>query len=233
MRFRQLACLLLLVAAIVLGGTARGALVTQYSFTDVVAGTLNRNATTVAPNVTAGSITDAPTVNGNATVVLVRTTGVGYATQPVLSAARANFIESSVRANVFFTFTISANAGSELDLTSLDFNVAQGGGTALQRDYDIRTSLDGFATSLTGVVPIPSVRPTFTAATVDLSGASFQNLTSPLTFQFRFFTPTVSQNIDFDNITLNGTVSTVPEASTLPVLAMLGSWMARRRQRDV
>ena len=77
----------------------------------------------------------------------------------------------------------------------------------LARDYDIRSSLDGFATSLTGIVPIPTVRPTFTPVSVDLSGAPFQNLTSPLTFQFRFFTPGFSQNVDFDDITLNGTVA--------------------------
>ena len=106
----------------------------------------------------------------------------------------------------------------------------------LQRDYDIRSSLDGFATSLTGIVAIPTVRPTFTPVSVNLSGAQFQNLSSPLTFQFRFFTPTVSQNVDFDDITLNGTVAAttvVPESSTLPVLAIIGGWMIRRRQRKV
>jgi hypothetical protein len=232
--FRHLASLVVLVAAIECGETARGDLVTQYSFTDAVAGTLNRNATTVALNVTAGSITDSPTVNGNPTSVLIRTTGVGYATQPVLSAARANFNESSVRANVYFTFTVSPNTGYELDLSSLTFNVAQGGGTALQRDYDIRSSVDGFATSLTGIVPIPTVRPTFTLVSINLATAPFQDLTSPLTFQFRFFTLGVSQNVDFDDITLNGTVvaTAVPEASTLPVLAIVGAWMCRRRRSE-
>ena len=65
---------------------------------------------------TAGNITDAPTVNNNPTVVLTRATGIGYATQPVLAAARANFNESSVTANVFFTFDVAANAGLHLDL---------------------------------------------------------------------------------------------------------------------
>jgi hypothetical protein len=220
MRSHQLACLIYPLAAVVFGGTARGDLLARYSFTDAVAGTLNRNATTVALNVASGSITDSPTVNGNATSVLVRTTGVGYTTQPVLSAARANFNESSVRSNVYFTFTVSPNAGYELDLSNITFNVAQGGGTALQRDYDVRSSVDGFATSLTGIVPISSVRPTFSPVSINLAAAPFQNRTSPLTFQFRVFTPTVSQNVDFDDITLNGSVTAVPEVSTLPVLAI-------------
>ena len=130
MRSRQLACLVLPMAAIVFGGTARGDVIAQYSFTDVVAGTLNRDATTVAPNVTAGSITDAPIVFTHPMVVLSRATGIGYDTQPVLAAARAAFNESLVRDNVYFTFTVSANAGNELDLSSLTFNVAQGGGIA-------------------------------------------------------------------------------------------------------
>lgn len=224
---RHLARLLFLMGSIVFASAARGAIISQYSFTGA---TLNRSATTVASDVTAGNITDAPTVNNNPTVVLTRTTGVGYATEPVLSAARANFNESSVRDNVYFTFSVAANAGNELDLSSLTFNVARGGAST-PRDYDIRTSLDAFATSLTGIVAIDTARPTFAPASIDLSGAQFQHLTSPLTFQFRFFTPGVSQNVDFDDITLNGTV--VPEPNGLAMVVLTAGWMFRRRQRDV
>jgi hypothetical protein len=227
---RHLRCLLFLMGSIVFASAARGAIISQYSFTG---STLNRSATTVASDVTAGNITDAPTVNNNPTVVLARTTGVGYGTEPVLSAARANFNESSVRANVYFTFTVSPNAGNELDLSSLTFNVAQGGGTASTRDYEVRTSLDGFVSSLTGIVLLPTVRPTFTPVLVNLSAAQFQDLTSPLTFQVRFFTPTVSQNVDFDDITINGAVVAVPEPTTLILLAIAGGWIFRRRQREV
>lgn len=234
MRFRQLAYLVLLVAAIVFGGTARADLLTQYAFTGA-GPAVNRNATTVAPNVTAGNITDAPLVSGNPAVTLTRGFSQGYASEPFLAAAR----NVDGPEQVFFTFNVAANAGFQLDLSSLDFNVARGGGST-PRTYDIRTSLGGFATSLTGVVPVLTQRPVqggsgYTAVSVDLSAAQFQGLTSPLTFQFRFFTPGVGQNIDFDDITLNGTVAAtaVPEASTLPVLAMLGGWMVRRRQRKV
>jgi len=222
-----LACLAFLAATAIFGGggTARGAIITQYAFTGA---TLNRSATTVDGNVTAGNITDSPTVNGNATSVLIRTNGVGYPSE-VLSAARANFNESSVRANVFFTFTVSPNAGMELDLSSLTFNVAQGGGTASTRDYEVRSSVDNFATSLTNIVLIPTVRPTFTPVSVTLSAAPFQNLTAPVTFQVHFFTPGVSQNVDFDDITLNGTVSAVPEPHGLAMLSAACAWMLRRR----
>ncbi|MGB7156494.1 MAG: PEP-CTERM sorting domain-containing protein [Tepidisphaeraceae bacterium] len=228
LRSWRFGCLAFLVAAMILGGTARGAVIAQYSFTG---NTLS--ATTVAPNATAGSVTGSPNVNNQPTSALTFATGVGYATQPTLAAARANTNESGTRSDVYFTFTVSADAGNELDLSSLTFNVAQGGGTAGTRDYEIRSSLDGFATSLTGIVPIPTVRPTFTPVTLDLSGAQFQNLTSPLTLQVRYFTPGVLQNVDFDDIVLNGTVAVVPEPNALAVLVTAGGWMLRRRRREV
>lgn len=209
MSSRQLAWIVFPLAVIFLSGAARGEIVAQYSFTDVEAGTLNRNATTVAANVTAGSITDAPIVFTHPMVTLTRATGIGYDTQPVLAAARAPWNESNIRDNVYFTLTVAPESGYELDLSDLAFNVAQGGGTAGTRDYEIRTSLDDFASSFTGIVPIPTVRPVFTPVSVDLSAATFQNLTSPITFQFRFYTPGFSQNIDFDDITLNGAVAAV------------------------
>lgn len=232
------ACVLAFAAALIVHEAAQAGIVTQYSFTGA---TLNRNATTVAGNVTAGPITDAPTVNNNATVTLVRTNSVGYATEPVLSAARANFNESSVRDNVYFTFTVTPDAGFDMDLSSLAFKVAQGGGTAATRDYDIRTSLDGFVSSLTGIAAIPTVRPTFTNVSVDLSAVQFQNLAAPLTFQFRFFTPGVLQNVDFDDITLNGDVTAIPEPGA-PLMMFAGvacwvfpfaaCWVFRRMQRS-
>ena len=218
----------LLAAAFAIGEAAQAGIISQYSFTGAA---LNRDATTVAGNVAAGAITDAPTVNNNATVVLARTTGVGYSTEPVLSVARANFNESSVPENVYFTFNVAPTSGYELDLSSLTFNAARGGG-ATPRTYDVRTSLDGFATSLTGTVELLTARPTFTSVSVDLSGGQFQNLTSPLTFQVRIFTPTVLQNIDFDDITINGeVVAAVPEPAALSLLALAGCWLFQGRRR--
>jgi hypothetical protein len=229
MRYRQLACFVVSMIAIVFGGTVHAAIISQYTFTDAVGspGVLNRAATTVADDVTAGNITNAP---GGA-VTLVRTTSQGYPAEPVLSAAR----NVDGPHQVFFTFDVDANAGFHLDLSSLTFDVSRGGGST-PRTYDIRTSADNFMTSLTGVVPILTTRTpplsVFTPVTVPLSGPQFQNLSSPLTFQFRFFTPGVSQNIDFDNITVNGTV--VPEPGILALLAVVaGGWMFRRRRGEV
>ena len=209
---RQSVFLSFSMIALVLISSARGDILAQYSFTDTddAPGSLNRNATLVAANVSAGSIVDSPIVNNRETSVLTRATGIGYGSQPILAAARSVWNESMSRENVYFTFNLAPNDGFALNLYELAFSVAQGGGTAGDRDYEIRTSLDDFESSLTGIVPIPSVRPNFTPVSIDLSAASFQNLTSAITFQVRFYTPGVLQNIDFDDITVSGTVAIAP-----------------------
>jgi len=232
---RRFACLAVFMTAIAFAATAHAAVITQYSFTDVVAGQLNRAATTVATNVTAGDITNAPTVNGNPTVVLQRLNGVGYATQPSLAASRAAFNEANDIANVYFSFVVSPDSGYELNLDELTFNVARGG-AATPRTYDVRSSVDGFAASLVaGPVEILTVRPNFTPVSIDLSGAAFQSLTSPLTFRIHYMGQVgqFGQAIDFDDIKLNGEVAVIPEPSTLALLALAGGWLFRRRQREV
>jgi hypothetical protein len=224
MKSCHLCCFVVSIVVLTFNGLARGSIISQYSFTG---NTLS--ATTVDPNATAGSITGSPNVNNQPTSVLTFVTGVGYATEPSLGAQRANTNEAGTRSNVFFTFTVAPNAGYDLNLSSLTFNVARGGASTV-RDYDVRSSLDGFATSLTGVVPINTARPVFTPVSIDLSAPQFQLLVSPLTFQVRYFTPTVSQNVDFDDITLNGVVVPEPSSAAL-ALATIGTWMIRRRCR--
>ncbi len=221
-------CAALCMSAIICSATAQAAIISQYDFTG---DSLNRAATTVAANVVAGDVTDAPMVNNNPTVVLSRTTGVGYTSEPSLSIARANFNESSVAENVYFTLDVAPQTGYELDLSTLTFNAARGGG-ATPRTYDVRTSLDGFAASLTGAVELLTARPTFTPVSIDLSGSQFQNITSPLTFQVRIMTPTVLQNVDFDDITINGEVAiAVPEPAAISLLSIVGIAMIGRRRR--
>ena len=197
---------MLFMTVISLRGSAQGEIVAQYSFTDVEPLVLNRNATTIAANVTAGEITDAPIVFTHPMVQLVRSTGIGYPTEPLLSASRAPWNESNIPENVYFSFTVAPDSGHELDLDELAFNVARGGAST-PRTLDIRSSVDEFVTSLTGLVEVTTERPTFASVPIDLSGVEFQNLISPITFRVHFFTPTFNQNLDFDDITINGTVA--------------------------
>jgi hypothetical protein len=199
------------MAVVIFNAAARGDVLSQYTFTDVEPSTLNRNATTVATNVTAGEITDAPIVFSHPMVVLARATDIGYATQPVLAASRAPWDEANLIENVYFSFVVSPDSGYELNLDELTFNVARGG-AATPRVYDVRSSVDGFAASLVaGPVEILTQRTTWTPVSIDLSGAAFQNLTSPLAFRLHYMGQVgqFGQNIDFDEITVNGTVAVV------------------------
>jgi hypothetical protein len=201
------------MAAVIFSAAARGDVLSQYSFTDVVPMQLNRDATTVAPNVMAGTITDAPEVPPGLNpphnmVVLARSVDIGYASQPTLAASRGAWNEANDIANVYFSFDIAPASGYQLDLTTLTFNVSRGG-AATPRVYDVRSSADGFATSLvSGPVEILTQRPTWTPVSVDLSGAAFQDLTSPVTFRMHYLGTfgQFGQNIDYDDITVNGTV---------------------------
>ena len=215
------------VAALGLAASAApAAVVAGYAFTG------NSLApTTVDANADATSISGSPTVNNQPTSVVTTATNVGYATQPVLVASRASSTEATVPANVYFTFTVTADDGSELDLDSLTFDVARGGG-ATPRTYDVYTSVDNFATSLTGgPVVVGTQRPTFTAASVDLSGAAYQDLDA-ITFRVRVYAPDPGQSVDFDNVNLNGDVSAVavPEPAGVGAAGAASLMLLRRRR---
>ena len=65
----------------------------------------------------------------------------------------------------------------------------------------------------------------------DLSSPAYDHLSS-LTTRIYFYTPTVSQNIDLDNLTFNGSVVPVPEPSLVSAgLALACGALGRRRRR--
>ena len=66
---------------------------------------------------------------------------------------------------------------------------------------------------------VPTVRPDFTAFTVNLSGAQFNDL-SAVTFRLYDFVPGGGQSIEFDNVTLNGTPSPAPEPHSLGLFGL-------------
>jgi hypothetical protein len=63
---------------------------------------------------------------------------------------------------------------------------------------------------------------------VDLSAPAYNNLTS-LTMRIYVYTPTVSQNIDLDNVTFNGTVFAPEPSSLAGGLVLAAGTLIRRR----
>ena len=176
------------------------------------------NPTVVASGISAGSISQ----GGDGSTVGYTTANLGYVTDPVLrifpgctnnnssgvgGTALTNG-SAAVAANSFFTFTLTANTGSLLNLSSLEFDAAKGGATT-PRGFVIQSSADNFAANLAGPTDISSLRPTITHYSTDLTGASFQGI-HKISFRLFTYSPSVGSTVEYDNIAVNGMVGQVP-----------------------
>ena len=141
--------------------------------------------------------------------------GTGYGT-PVLNLAPAgnslaNSADNAFTQNSYFEFSLNARPGYLFTATNLTFNGARGGGST-PRGIAVRSSLDSYATYLV-VTNLPTQRSTFTAVATNLP-ASFQNINS-VTFRFYIYAPSSGNQVDMNNIRINGTTSiTTPPAPT-------------------
>jgi hypothetical protein len=219
-----------LVAGIVaITSASHAAVIAQYDFqTSLTA------ASTVDPNATA-----APVARGTSTNAPISTNDF-WASRPVMSISRSDDTASQA----YFQVTLTANAGWLINMDNWTFDGARGGG-ATPRTYEVHSSVAGLArdadispappTSLIsgqfltarGAAGASDPLPTFTA---DLSSSAYDALSS-LTMRVYFFTPTVAQNIDVDNLTFNGVVFPIPEPSSIAASLALavGTFGVRRR----
>lgn len=204
--------------------SAEAALV-QYTFpTDTTSETGASYAATTSEGVTASALTD-----GGGLVMTVET--LSYA-NPVLRVSDLNLTapppDGATASTDFFSFTITPLAGYDVDLTDLTLDAARGGATTA-RGYAIRTSADGFLNNIY-THEVATQRPTFDPEVIPLSAAAFQNLIAPLTFRVYIYSTGTTATLEFDNITINGTV---PEPSTLMGLGVgaAGLLLQRRRVR--
>ncbi|MDB6130948.1 MAG: endonuclease/exonuclease/phosphatase [Verrucomicrobiales bacterium] len=116
----------------------------------------------------------------------------------------------AISGNKYFTFTVAPTPGHFLALSSLTFNGTRGGG-GTPRGYVVRSSVDNFGADLSGG-DFNTARPTYTAVTVDLSGAAYQNL-STITFRIYVYSPGAGSSVDFDDFVVNGTAPAVPDTN--------------------
>ncbi len=200
---------LVLMSAVVL---AHGAVIVQYT-----APVGNEFApTTIGVNATADNLnnsgSEATLQAGFAflgAVYLEGGSGVSYPLADSLAAYAAG---------VYFQFSVTPDAGFLLSLSSLTFDVAKGG-ISSPRGWAVRSSVDGYSSEI-ATQEVATVQPTAAFFGVDLSGAAFQGLTTPTTFRIYTYTPAWGSGMFYDNITLNGASSAVPEPSTLLMLLL-------------
>ncbi len=182
----------------------------RLSYADVLGG-YNFGASVASPTLnptTVGSNVSATPVSADSGLALDLSSP---ATQPPSAPyLRTTFITASttpaaaVTNNADFKFTLTADAGFLLNLSSFTFDVMRGG-AGTPRGYVVRSSVDNFASTL-GQADVGTVRPTFTNVTIDLTGAAYQSLGS-ITFKVYGYSPATGSSVDYDNLLVNGTVS--------------------------
>jgi hypothetical protein len=141
----------------------------------------------------------------------------GAPTTGALAAASGNYA----------TFTLTSS--TPMDLSSLTFGGAYGL-FSNPAGYAVETSVDGFASYVTGA--FSSQSPAFSTDTVDLTGPQFQGLTS-LTFRLETYV-TNGGDAQYSDFTVNGALAAVPEPNTLAlagmgIMSMFGLKAWRRR----
>jgi hypothetical protein len=213
----------------------------QYSFPTIVKNIYDTNdfhgsisPTTIDPNVTGGSLFQ---YGGTPTSgpIAFKVDDTGHTGNPYLQTYRGNtsvntsvsggspFTSStaSEAGNAFFALTVTANSGYVLDLTGLTL-LGEAGGSSSPRGFAIQSSVGGLSTDdSTDILALYTYSDfrVWHNFSVDLTGNSYQNLSS-VTFYVFAYANSVTASVEFDDITVNGSAVLVPEPSTLALLAV-------------
>jgi hypothetical protein len=109
--------------------------------------------------------------------------------------------------NDYFEWTLTPHSGYEIDFSSFVYTGVKTGVGSIST-YSFRSSQDSYGTSIGAAS---------TSATISLTAAAFQNITSPITFRLYAGGGNVTGFNVFaiNDFTFNGTVNAVPEVSPL------------------
>jgi hypothetical protein len=128
--------------------------------------------------------------------------------------------------NQYFEFALTPAAGNRVTLTEMSFDAARGGASS-PRGWGVYSNIDGFS-QLFGTAEIPTVQPSFSSFSVDLS--ALPEFDEELILRIYAYGPEVPGNgIFFDNIVVVG--SLIPEPGSA-MLAAGGLVLALRRRRQ-
>jgi len=172
--------------------------------------------------------TDNPYITGQIFNLNTTVSGIGRGAGAVGTNANDRYNANSwntaaLDTTAFFTFTLDANTGFDIDFTSFVYT-GQTSATG-PTSFAFRSSMDSFAADLG--------TPTATGATIILSAAAFQNLTAPTEFRlYGFGTTSATGTFSVNSFSFNGDVTVIPEPSTYALLGLgLGAlWFLRRKK---
>lgn len=217
------------VAAFAIAATAHADVIASYPFTDASPASTDSEPDSTASDMSA---TLAPWDMG------FSGGGNAYAKSVALAGTTAG--DAVTRGN-FFSFTVTPDSGKAFDLSSLTYtsihNPTAGGDTYandVTMNFFVRSSVDSYAANVgsTTSVGFSTDGSTDTNVSVDLSGASFQNIADPTTFRlYAFESEEISndQGARWDDVTLNGAVIPEPFSATL-LLGGFGALVFLRRR---
>jgi hypothetical protein len=158
---------------------------------------------------------------------------------PVLALAPINDstnLTTALANQSWFTFNLTVGSGvGDLDLTSLTFNAARGG-AGTPRGYGLLVTTPTTSNeSVQGATDLTTARPNSVLQSIDLSGiGSLQNLVSGqvVTFEIPIYSPASSSTVIFDDLTVNGNLTVVPEPAVISLAALgAGALMVLLRRR--
>lgn len=220
--------LLALGLACVFGPSIKGAVIVNYTFAGSSA-----NPTTEDPNASAGAFANGPGIS-----TMTFSTSTGSPTQPSIAIASSQ-ISTSFDPDDYVGFTVTADSGYALDLSSLSFAYSFDATTSsatIFGSWFVRSSVDGFASNLATYTRFRTAGASWitTDPAVDLSALAFSSLSN---VEFRIYltkSEAATQNFRMDNIILDGSVIAVPEPATWGLLLLGGTvlWGRRRKSRS-
>ncbi len=223
-----------ILAVIVAGAfsTGRAAILADYDFTGSSLASVDSNAQSVAGAFAKASVfSESGFSDGDGSFLFVT------------SQRTPMSEELAISTNAYLSFTVTAEAGSSLNLTSLTFGTAWYTTTAASSgvtNFVIRSSIDNYSANLAVYSDSPgqgnTSTPTFTGREIDLSGSSFQSI-SGVTFRIYIWDVLTggTRHAAVDDVILNGTaISSVPEPSSVALAAglVIGAFATLRRRRS-
>lgn len=229
--------ILLACLATVFSAPAYSAILVAYDFSGG-----NGSPTSADPGVTADPIIPHGSINHVNRPVIYPNSGTnGWAAAPTSEIVGTSGVPgteaTSFSGNDHFSFKITPAAGFSLSLTQLRFSTAfhSSGTFNLTGWYFVRSSRDGFAANIGTVYSeshVNSTNPAFTEHLLDLSGAPYQDITSDVTFRIYLYDNSNSETrwMAIDDVILEGTVSAIPETSSLAFMLPGLALLARKRR---